>query len=308
MAGTASARRTTGATLNTARWRRRATPYLFVAPAVLALAFLMVYPIGQLIQFSLFDNLMVKPNASLVGGDNFAFLLGDQIFWLSLTNTVVFTVASVALHLLLGLALALLLNQKLNPPVRSAFRGILILPWMFTAAVVAINWRLILNPLGVLNGLLVIVGLINPVNPINWFGEPELAMPALILVNLWRGYPFIMLMLLAGLQSIPAELYEAGAVDGAGNWSLFRNITLPGIKPVIMSVGLLDAIWNFRLFDLVYLTTGGGPMNQTQVLATYIYRMAFESFEFGKASALAVVVLVVTLVLAAGYLRYQKTS
>ncbi len=283
-------------------------PYLFVAPTVLALAFLMVYPIGRLLQFSLFDNLMVKRNARLVWGENFASLLGDKVFWLSLTNTVVFTVASVALHLLLGLALALLLNQKLNPVVRSAFRGILILPWMFTAAVVAINWRLILHPLGVLNGILVMGGLVNPANPVNWLGEPDLAMPALVLVNLWRGYPFIMLMLLAGLQGIPAELYEAGAVDGAGNWSLFRHITLPGLKPVIMSVGLLDAIWNFRLFDLVYLTTGGGPMNQTQVLATYIYRLAFESFEFGKASALSMVVLAFTLILAAGYLRYQKAS
>jgi len=143
-------------------------------------------------------------------------------------------------------------------------------------------------------------------SPINWFGELGLALPALILVNLWRGYPFVMLMLLAALQSISPELYEAAAVDGAGACARFRYVTIPSIKPVIASVGLLDAIWNFRLFDLVYLTTGGGPLNSTHVLATYTYRLAFESFEFGKASALAVMMLLCTLVLSFFYFRYQK--
>jgi multiple sugar transport system permease protein len=142
--------------------------------------------------------------------------------------------------------------------------------------------------------------------PLNWLGEPTLALPALIIINLWRGYPFVMLMMLAALQSIPAELYEAAAVDGASKWEQFRRITIPNIKPVIASVGLLDAIWNVRLFDLVFLTTGGGPLNATHVMATYTYQLAFERFEFSKASAMALLILLVTSILTGIHFRYQK--
>src|SRR5262249_41999009 len=158
-----------------------------------------------------------------------------------------------------------LLSARINHRLRAMFRGILILPWMFTAAVVALNWQLILNPFGVLNALLARVGVMRLENPLNWLGEPSLALPGLIPVNLWRGYPFVMLMLLAALQSIPAELYEAAGVDGAGKWARFRYVTVPSIRAVIASVVLLDAIWSVRLFDLVFLTTGGGPLNATHL-------------------------------------------
>jgi multiple sugar transport system permease protein len=134
-----------------------------------------------------------------------------------------------------------------------------------------------------------------------------LALPGLILVNVWRGYPFVMLMLLAALQSIPTELYEAAGVDGAGKWARFWYVTVPSIKPVVASVALLDAIWSVRLFDLVFLTTGGGPLNATHVMATYTYQLSFERFEFGKASAMAVSILLVTSVLSVLYFRFQKT-
>jgi multiple sugar transport system permease protein len=284
----------------------RALPYLFIAPTVATLGLLVLYPILQVAYISLWNNYLMTKSPAFVGPGNYLWLLRQDIFRLIFSNTTIFTVASVALHLVVGLGLAMLLSAGIRPLARALFRGALILPWMFTAAVVAVNWRLILNPFGIFNALLAQCGLMSLEAPINWFGELSLALPALILVNLWRGYPFVMLMLLAALQSIPPELYEAAAVDGAGACARFRYVTIPSIKPVIASVGLLDAIWNFRLFDLVYLTTGGGPLNSTHVLATYTYRLAFESFEFGKASALAVLMLFCTLFLSLLYFRYQK--
>ena len=288
------------------RLAARSLPLLFIAPTLLTLGFLVFYPILQVIYISLWNNYLTIKNPAFVGFGNYIWLLQQGIFSLVFSNTAIFAVASVLLHLVLGLGLAMLLSAKINTRVRGLFRGILILPWMFTAAVVAVNWRLILNPFGIFNALLTQFGLMSLAAPIDWFGEQGLALPALILINLWRGYPFVMLMLLAALQSIPVELYEAAAVDGAGGWMRFRYVTIPSIRPVIASVGLLDAIWNFRLFDLVFLTTGGGPLNSTHVLATYTYQLAFESFEFGRASAMAVMMLLFTSVLTIFYFRYQK--
>lgn len=283
-----------------------AIPYLFIAPTVLTLAVLMVYPIAQVIYISLWNNFLIVDNPVFVGLENFKWLFQQQVFPLIFSNTMIFSLASVLLHLVFGLGLAMLLSSKINPRARTMFRGVLILPWMFTAAVVALNWRLILNPFGIFNALLAQLGLINLAEPMHWLGEVDLALPATILINFWRGYPFVMLMLLAGLQSIPSELYEAASVDGAGGWAQFIHITIPNLKPVIASVGLLDLIWSFRLFDLVYLTTGGGPLNSTHVLATYTYQLAFEGFQFGRASALAVVILLFTSVFTFFYFRYQK--
>lgn len=289
------------------RLAARSLPLLFIAPTLLTLGFLVFYPILQVIYISLWNNYLTIKNPAFVGLGNYISLLQQDLFSLIFSNTAIFAVASVLLHLVLGLSLAMLLSAKINTRARGMFRGVLILPWMFTAAVVAVNWRLILNPFGIFNALLTQLGLMSLAAPIDWFGEQSLALPALILINLWRGYPFVMLMLLAALQSIPLELYEAAAVDGAGAWMRFRYVTtIPSIRPVIASVGLLDAIWNFRLFDLVFLTTGGGPLNSTHVLATYTYQLAFENFDFGRASALAVMMLLFTSVLTIFYFRYQK--
>jgi len=288
------------------RLAARSLPLVFIAPTFLTLGFLVFYPILQVIYISPWNNYLTIKNPVFVGLGNYIWLLQQGVFSLIFSNTAIFAVASVLLHLVLGLSLAMLLSAKINTRARGMFRGVLILPWMFTAAVVAVNWRLILNPFGIFSALLTQLGLMSLAAPIDWFGEQGLALPALILINLWRGYPFVMLMLLAALQSIPLELYEAAAVDGAGAWMRFRYVTIPSIRPVIASVGLLDAIWNFRLFDLVFLTTGGGPLNSTHVLATYTYQLAFENFEFGRASALAVMMLLLTSVLTIFYFRYQK--
>jgi multiple sugar transport system permease protein len=267
---------------------------------------LLLYPILRVIYISLWDNYFVTQNPTFVGFQNFVWLLKQEVFPLIFSNTMIFTFASVMLHLVLGLGLAMLLTARINARVRAIFRSIFILPWMFTAVVVAVLWRLILNPFGIFNALLSQLNLMSLEAPINWLGEINLALPALILINLWRGYPFVMLMFLAALQSVPVELYEAAVVDGASAWAKFRYVTIPTIMPVIASVGLLDTIWNFRLFDLVFLTTGGGPLNSTHVLATYTYQLAFERYEFSKASALAVIILLFTSSLTYFYFRFQK--
>ena len=210
------------------------------------------------------------------------------------------------MDVVIGLALAVLLNQPIHPVALGVFRAVLILPWVFTAAVVAVNWQLLLNPLGIVNYLLKALHLTSA--NIEWFGDARWAMVGVILVNTWRGYPFIMLSLLAGLQSIAGELYEAARVDGANAAQGFLHITLPQLRPVLLSVGLLDVIWTFQLFPLIWLTTGGGPGHATEVLATYTYKTAFESMQFSRGSSIAVVILCVISVLTVFYLRQQRMT
>jgi multiple sugar transport system permease protein len=281
-------------------------PYLFVAPTVLVLMFLILYPIVQVFYMSVWDNYFVAPTPRFVGLDNYKWLFQQDVFGRIFSNTVLFTVGSVALHLIFGLGLAVLLSSRINERARGVFRGVLLMPWTFTLVVVSVIWRLILNPFGLLNGLLSAVGLVHLAAPPNWLGDPNIALPAIILINFWAGYPFVMLMLLAAMQSVPAELYEAATVDGAGEWGKFFFVAIPTIRPVIASVSLLDAIWSFRLFDLVYLTTGGGPLNATHVLATYNYQLAFEGFQFSRSAALSVILLACTSVMALFYFRFQK--
>ncbi len=282
-------------------------PYLLVAPTLITLAVLVVYPIGYVIYISLHNNYWIVREPEFVRLENYQWLVEQKIFTTILKNTLLFTGASVVFHLLVGLGLAMLLSSEvINPRMRNIFRGILIVPWLFTTVVVATVWRLMLYPGGVVNGILAQLGLMDMAQPLNWLGEPDLALPAVILINVWAGYPFSLLMMLAALLSVPQSLYEAADVDGANGIQKFFRITIPMIKPVIASVALLDAIWSFRLFDLVFLTTGGGPLNATHVLATYTYRLSFESFEFGRVSALSVMLLLFTMLLTIFYFRNQK--
>lgn len=282
-------------------------PYIFSAPAIGLLGILMLYPIYRVITFSLYSNALMEDNPVWVGFKHFIELfLHDPVFPTAATNTVIFTVASVALHLVVGLALAILLNQPINTKVRSVFRVLLILPWVFTAVVVAVNWRLIFNPLGVANYILKSLGIIS--TNIEWFSSYSRALPALIFVNLWRGYPFIMVSLLAGLQGIPQILYEAAKMDGANGLQQFTHVTLPQLKPVMLSIGLLDTIWTFRLFPLVWLTTAGGPGHATEMLSTYTYKLAFDQYQFSKGSAVAVVILTATMFLSYFYVKQQQLA
>ena len=284
----------------------QSTPYLFLLPCLLILGALLWIPLYKVVEYSLYDNVIVEKNPTFVGLKNYQDLFTDKAYWSATINTIIFTVGSVFGHLLVGTCLALLVNTDINPRARTIFRSLLILPWIFTAVVVAINWQLLLNPFGVINYALREIGLID--EPLDWLGDPSLAMWSLLIISTWRGYPFIMVSFLSGLQSIPIELYEAAEIDGAGFFGKFWHVTVPQLMPVIYGVALLDLIWTFQLFPLVWLTTGGGPGRVTEVLSTMTFRYAFVNFQFSQASTVAVSILVISAVFTVFYLRneYQK--
>lgn len=286
--------------------KRRAepTPYLFVSPTVLLLVVLMFIPIAMVVGYSFYDNVIMKRSPELVGLANYAEILTDDTFWVAVRNTAVFVTVSVVVHLVLGLVFAMLLNsESIGRRTRTFFRMIYVLPWLFTVAIIAILWRLLLNPNGVVNYLLQTGNLINA--PVEWLADPNFALASVTFINIWSGYPFYMVSLLAGLQGIATELYEAAKVDGANVWQRFVHITLAQLRPILISLALLDFIWTIQQFALIWMTTGGGPIDSTEMLSTYTYKLAFASYQFAQASASAVIVLIVSLVLAAVYVRHQ---
>jgi len=229
------------------------------------------------------------------------------LFLQALYNTLYFTILSVVFHLILGLAFATLLNTKLiSPLARALFRVVYILPWVFTATIIAILWRLMLSPNGVVNYMLNEVGLAS--GPVEFLSSRQLALPTVTFINIWAGYPFYMVSLLAGLQGIPSELYEAGRIDGANGPQLFRFVTLPQLRPIILSLAMLDFIWTVQQFTLIWMTTGGGPIHVTEMLSTFTYKLAFSSYEFGLASTSAFIILAICMFVALFYVRQQRAA
>lgn len=287
------------------RLRRRLVPYGFLSPTGVLLVVLMVTPIAMVIGYSLMDGVITNQNPAFVGFENYREVLTDPVFALAVRNTLVFTVTSVIAHFAIGLGFALMLNSPLlSPRVTGLFRTLYILPWLFTVAITAVLWRLLLNPNGVVNHVLGSLGLTD--GQTEWLSNPSSALAAVTFINIWSGYPFFMISLLAGLQGIPRDLYEAARVDGAGSWAQFRNVTIPQLRPIIISMALLDFIWTTQQFALIWMTTGGGPINTTEMLSTYTYKLAFTRYEFSVASAAAVLVLLLSMVLAFFYVKHQK--
>ncbi len=282
------------------RGRRRINPgYAFSLPAVVLLALVLLIPLAYVINLSL-QTEVGRGDMAYVGLDNYARFVADPYFWNAVRNTFAFTIASVAMHVLLGLGVALLLNKDIRG--RTAFRVVALVPWMFSSVVVAALWRWMYSPeFGVINDILDRIGIISEQIP--WLGDLNLALPAVIFANAWRGFPFVMIMVLAGLQAIPREQYEAAAVDGASTIAAFRYVTLPHLRFVLSISIVLDSIWTFKYFDLVQVMTGGGPANATEVLTTLVYRNAFEYFRFGYASAIAVMMFLILLAFTAIYVR-----
>jgi multiple sugar transport system permease protein len=284
---------------------RRLTPYGYLSPTVLLIVVLMVVPIVMVISYSFRDNVIVQENSVFAGFANYTKVLTDPDFLAALKNTAVFISVSTVAHLVLGLAFAMMLNTPLLSGVTKAvFRIVYILPWLFTVAVIAVIWRLLLDPSGVVNYVLHTLGIIQ--QGVNWLGDPNKALWAVTFINIWSGYPFFMISLLAGLQGIPGDLYEAAAVDGTNWFQRFRHVTLPQLRPVIISMAVLDLIWTSQQFALIWMTTGGGPLHVTEMLSTYTYKQAFSEYEFSTASAAAVIVLLLTMVLAFFYVRQQR--
>ncbi len=284
---------------------RSAVAYAYLSPTIILISVLMIIPIAMVVSYSFKDNVIVEDNPVLVGLANYTKVLTDPDFLVALKNTLAFITVSTAAHLVLGLTFALMLNTSLLGEVTKAiFRIIYILPWLFTVAVIAVIWRLLLDPSGVVNYLLTTVGQLQ--QGVNWLSDPGTALWALTFINIWAGFPFFMISILAGLQGISSDLYEAASVDGAGAVRQFFNVTIPQLRPVLISMAVLDLIWTSQQFALIWMTTGGGPLNATEMLSTYTYKQAFSSYEFATASASAVIVLLLSLVLAFFYVRLQK--
>ncbi|WP_159620418.1 carbohydrate ABC transporter permease [Ruania rhizosphaerae] len=279
---------------------RALEPLAFLSPTLILLAVLMVLPIVLVIGYAFMDNVVTNPDPEFVGPANLIEIATDPTFHIALRNTVVFTVVSVVAHMILGLTFAMLLNSKrVSVTSRAVLRAIYVMPWLFTVAVIAVLWRMLLAPSGVINYLLS--------TDVEWLADPRLALGTVTVINIWAGYPFFMVSLLAGLQGIPGDLYEAARVDGASPVQQFFHVTLPQLRQIIVSLLLLDMIWtSAQQFALIWMTTGGGPLSSTEMLSTYTYKLAFDDYEFGLASASAVLVLLVSMVLAFFYVRHEK--
>jgi multiple sugar transport system permease protein len=289
------------------RNRQAILPYLYVAPAMALFFLLMVYPMAMVFRYSLLDRAILSPDPAFVGLQNFRQIFTDPVFRESIGHTLYFTIMSVIFHLLIGLSFALMLNSKrVNPTARSILRVLYILPWLFTAVIIAIIWRLILDPSGIINTLLISSNILD--FKVEWFSSPRTAIHALTFVNIWAGYPLYMVTLLAGLQGIPDELYEAANIDGANERQKLWHVTLPQLMPIIISIALLDFIWTMQVFPLVWMTTGGGPIHATEMMSVYTYKLAFSRFQFSPAAASAVVIFILSMSMTYFYIRHQKAT
>ena len=259
----------------------RGDGYRFVIPALILLSLVTVYPLVYVFYLSLYRRLLIFDISRFVGFENYLFLFRDDRFWNALKNTIYFTVTSVSLELLLGLFIAILLNRTFR--FKGMMRAIILIPWAIPTVVSAKMWEWMYNTdFGVLNYIL---GM-----KINWLGSPFWAMNAAIFMDVWKTTPFVTILLMAGLQVIPQEIYRAARVDGAGIFAIFRKITLPLLKPVILVVLLFRTLDAFRVFDAIYVLTGGGPANTTETLSIYAYKVLFQTLQFGYGSALSVVI------------------
>ncbi|MBF2078645.1 MAG: sugar ABC transporter permease [Synechococcales cyanobacterium T60_A2020_003] len=282
----------------------------FLLPAVLVLVLVFGYPILRSFWLGFFaQNLGTGLEPVFIGLDNYVRIAGDGHFWQTFWNTVRFTVVSVTLELMLGLAIALALNTSFRG--RGTVRTIAIIPWALPTALIALAWTWIFNDqYGVANDILLRLGLTE--TGVNWLGQPVTANVAIIIADVWKTTPFISILLLAGLQAIPQDLYEAHALDGASPWQSFVNITLPLLMPQILVATLFRVAQAFGIYDLIQVMTAGGPGGSTEMIALYIYANAMRYLDFGYASAQVVVTFLLLAIAILGFsllfLRQRSTQ
>src|SRR5246500_4046921 len=290
--------------LISARTRRLPVGYSYLFPAALCMLATVVFPTGPAIKMTLYADVLYKPqDYRFIGLGNYLRLVEDPVFWLTLKNSVVWVFGSVLLQFIFGFAAALLLQQAFRG--RALVRTLTLLPWIIPGVVVGLIWEWLYQPnYGVINDLLLKVGWMH--DRVAWLSSPDLAMGAVVFTNVWRGIPFFAIMLLAGLQAIPDELYEAAHVDGAGGVSRFWHIPVPLPRPIIVVATATRIIWTFNYADLIFVMTGGGPANATQITSTYTLMQAYATLDFGYAGALSVVLLIVMLFFPWAYLRVTK--
>lgn len=285
------------AKINTLLSQEKYFRFLILAPALIIVAVLTVYPVISVFYTSLHKYSYIQDTKTFVGLKNYARLFGNKFFQISLKNTFHYAFLSTFAELILGFALALLFKEKF--PGRGLLLPIVIMPMLISTMVVCATWKILYHyDYGLFNFLLGQIGL----QPIEWLTNKHLVMQSVVLVEIWQWTPFSFLIFLAGLQSIPQELYEAARVDGATRLRLFRHITLPLLKHQILLVILLRSIDTFRVFDKVYALTGGGPGNATETISFYIYREGFNYFHLDRAAAASVVMLGIVMAITAVYI------
>ncbi|RCK71622.1 MAG: Maltose/maltodextrin ABC transporter, permease protein MalF [Anaerolineae bacterium] len=279
----------------------RLYPYVSVLIPVSIIALFTIYPVLYALRISFYQYILTKPkDHPFVGLDNYIEVITSYYFRNSLLNTAIYTTVAVTCITLFGLGVALLLNSKLK--TANALKVIILLPWAIPAVVGGLIWKWILNSdFGILNGILYALGIIDQYIP--FLANPNLAKVSLILAAIWKEGPLAVIFFLSGLQLIPNELYEAARIDGGSSWKIFRHITLPLLKPILLIVIIYETITAILVFDLIYVMTGGGPGDSTSMISWFAYAEIFKNLNLGHGVALAVIIALMILALILAYLR-----
>ena len=286
---------------------RQWASYAMIAPALLLFFIFVAYPLFNTIASSLYDYGLTSKSRSFIGLGNYLELVHDSVFWISFRNNIIILLGSVIFQVGGGLVLAAACNRGLSEGASTVARTIIFAPMVMSSVAVGILWQIVLNPsIGLVDATLTFLRLPKP--SLGWLGDPNLAIFSILLVACWQFTGFMMVILLAGMQGVPSELYEAATLDGATETQSFFFITIPAIRNVIIASTLITMIGSFKAFDLVYLLTLGGPAHASEVLGTYLYKNAFNLNRMGYASAIAVVLLIFTVTLSIMQLRFQASS
>lgn len=282
-------------------------PYALVAPALAVVAVMMLWPVAQTLWVSLHDYYLARPGEHpFVGAANYQRILSDPIFGRSMIVTVLYTAVTVPARFVLGLAIALLLNERFRG--RTMVRALVIIPWAMPVVVVGLlSVQMLDTEYGIIPYLLQNVG-IGQDAPVAFVTSSTLALPTAMVVNIWKGTPFAAIMLLAGLQALPRDLYEAARIDGASTWQAFRAVTLPLLRSTSAVVILLLVIWTLKDFAIVYVLTGGGPAHASEVLPIYIYNQAFRGLRMDDASAAGIILLAISLIFTVAFLKVSRAG
>jgi multiple sugar transport system permease protein len=281
------------------------TVLLFLSPFLLSFALFSLFPLVASFALSFLDWSPLTPDrAALVGVDHYARALREPRFWGALRTTLIFVAGTIPVTTCIALGLALLVRRPLPRGLRTVFRSGFFVPSVVSMVVISLIWKNLYAPFGQLNGLLALVGL--PAQ--RWLLDPTLALPAIMAMDVWASAGYYMILYLAGLETIPGELYEAASLDGAGFWGRFRHVTWPGLKPMTLFILVINTMRSFQIFVEVFVMTGGGPMRSTETVVLYLYDAAFHRFEMSYASAVAYLLFAILAVLSLIELRWLKSE
>jgi multiple sugar transport system permease protein len=282
--------------------------YLLVLPAILYMLILVGYPIVYNFLIS-FQNVELTNLASglnhYIGFHNYNDMLHKSVFWISLGNTFVYTVCSIFVQFIFGLGLALFFNLKFA--MSSFLRGLMLVSWLIPVVITALLFKFMFSTsVGIINYFLLSLHLIQA--PLDWLTNSTLAMVSIVIANIWIGIPFNMILLSTGIDTLPQDVYESAGLDGASRWQKFIYITLPLLRPTIMVVMILGFIYTFKVFDLIYVMTGGGPINATEVLSTLSYRISFDQYLFSSGAAVSDLLFIILLIVSLVYLKMIRND